>query len=150
MAASFTCPRCRRTSHNINDVREGYCGYCYDWTGLDAGPDAYDLGPPELSPLPTLWPAGRPSWCEGYLAGKPLDDGSEWLIVIPLTFGRARLNVCEPGPAGDASLEHWCLDTPADAIAAWLAWPETPARWNRHQRRDRVLEWPDGTTGVPL
>jgi hypothetical protein len=31
-APSFTCPRCHRTSWNPNDVREGYCGACHDWT----------------------------------------------------------------------------------------------------------------------
>lgn len=30
---SITCPRCGRTSWNPNDVREGYCGACHDWTG---------------------------------------------------------------------------------------------------------------------
>jgi len=30
---SFTCPVCGRTSHNVNDVREGYCGHCHAWTG---------------------------------------------------------------------------------------------------------------------
>lgn len=30
---SITCPRCGMTSHNANDVREGYCGRCHDWTG---------------------------------------------------------------------------------------------------------------------
>lgn len=25
---SITCPACGRTSHNPNDVREGYCGNC--------------------------------------------------------------------------------------------------------------------------
>jgi len=30
---SFTCPRCGRTSHHPDDVREGYCGACHDWTG---------------------------------------------------------------------------------------------------------------------
>lgn len=30
---SFTCPRCGMTSHNRNDIREGYCGNCHDWTG---------------------------------------------------------------------------------------------------------------------
>lgn len=34
-APSITCPRCRRTSWNPNDVREGYCGYCHDWTRPD-------------------------------------------------------------------------------------------------------------------
>jgi hypothetical protein len=32
MAESITCPNCGRTSHNPTDVREGYCGYCHDWT----------------------------------------------------------------------------------------------------------------------
>ena len=30
--ASFTCPRCGMTSYNPNDIREGYCGNCHDWT----------------------------------------------------------------------------------------------------------------------
>jgi hypothetical protein len=30
---SITCPQCGMTSHNPNDVREGYCGNCHDWTG---------------------------------------------------------------------------------------------------------------------
>lgn len=34
----FTCPRCRRTSHNPDDVREGYCGHCHDWTGRSRVP----------------------------------------------------------------------------------------------------------------
>jgi hypothetical protein len=29
----FTCPRCGRTSHHPDDIREGYCGACHDWTG---------------------------------------------------------------------------------------------------------------------
>lgn len=32
-APSITCPVCGATSHNPNDVREGYCGRCHDWTG---------------------------------------------------------------------------------------------------------------------
>lgn len=30
--AEFTCPRCQRTSYNPNDLAEGYCGACHDWT----------------------------------------------------------------------------------------------------------------------
>ena len=33
MPRSFTCPRCGRTSHHPDDVRERYCGACHDWTG---------------------------------------------------------------------------------------------------------------------
>lgn len=32
MPDSITCPVCHRTSYNPNDVREGYCGACHDWT----------------------------------------------------------------------------------------------------------------------
>jgi hypothetical protein len=28
----FVCPRCGAISANPNDVREGYCGACHDWT----------------------------------------------------------------------------------------------------------------------
>lgn len=29
----FKCPRCGMVSHHPDDVREGYCGACHDWTG---------------------------------------------------------------------------------------------------------------------
>jgi ribosomal protein S27AE len=32
LATSFTCPKCGATSHNPNDLREGYCGRCHEWT----------------------------------------------------------------------------------------------------------------------
>ena len=31
-APSITCPRCGMTSFNENDVEQGYCGNCHDWT----------------------------------------------------------------------------------------------------------------------
>lgn len=30
----ITCPKCQRTSFNPNDIREGFCGWCDDWTTL--------------------------------------------------------------------------------------------------------------------
>ena len=39
MSATFTCPRCGRTSHHPIDAREGYCGYCHDWTGAEVWVD---------------------------------------------------------------------------------------------------------------
>jgi ribosomal protein L37E len=32
---AFTCPRCGRTSYNLCDAEEGYCGACHDWTGRE-------------------------------------------------------------------------------------------------------------------
>jgi ribosomal protein S27AE len=29
---SVRCPRCGMVSHNPNDIAEGYCGNCHDWT----------------------------------------------------------------------------------------------------------------------
>lgn len=29
----FTCPRCGAVSYNRNDIEQGYCGRCHDWTG---------------------------------------------------------------------------------------------------------------------
>lgn len=29
---SITCPVCGMTSYNPNDIREGFCGNCHDWT----------------------------------------------------------------------------------------------------------------------
>lgn len=31
-ARGIICPRCQMVSFNPNDVREGYCGHCHDWT----------------------------------------------------------------------------------------------------------------------
>jgi len=33
---SITCPDCGRTSYNPNDIEQGYCGYCHDWTSHPA------------------------------------------------------------------------------------------------------------------
>lgn len=29
---SITCPECRMTSYNPNDIKQGYCGNCHWWT----------------------------------------------------------------------------------------------------------------------
>jgi hypothetical protein len=44
---SITCPSCGMTSWNENDVREGYCGNCHDWT----------QSPLLAIPLTHTWPA---------------------------------------------------------------------------------------------
>ena len=31
----FTCPRCGMTSYHPEDIREGYCGHCHNWTRPD-------------------------------------------------------------------------------------------------------------------
>jgi len=31
--ASFTCSRCGRVSYHTEDLRQGYCGACHDFTG---------------------------------------------------------------------------------------------------------------------
>lgn len=31
-APSITCPQCGRTSYHPEDIKQGYCGACHDWT----------------------------------------------------------------------------------------------------------------------
>ena len=31
---SITCPDCGMRSYNPNDIAEGYCGHCHDWTSF--------------------------------------------------------------------------------------------------------------------
>lgn len=33
---AITCPVCLATSHNVNDVREGFCGWCHAFTSRPA------------------------------------------------------------------------------------------------------------------
>lgn len=33
-AIAYTCPRCKRTSHNPHDASEGWCASCKDWTNV--------------------------------------------------------------------------------------------------------------------
>jgi hypothetical protein len=37
-AQAITCLRCMKTSYNPDDIREGYCGNCHDWTSLPSSP----------------------------------------------------------------------------------------------------------------
>lgn len=30
---SITCPICNKTSYHPDDIAQGYCGFCHDWTG---------------------------------------------------------------------------------------------------------------------
>lgn len=41
---AITCPVCEMTSYHPNDVAEGYCGNCHDWTGQ-----------PRPGPHATIW-----------------------------------------------------------------------------------------------
>lgn len=45
--SSITCLTCGRQSFNPQDVKEGYCGHCHDWTSppLARRPDALPADP---------------------------------------------------------------------------------------------------------
>lgn len=32
----FVCPRCEASSPQVQDIEQGYCGRCHDWTGTQA------------------------------------------------------------------------------------------------------------------
>lgn len=37
LSPSITCPKCGMTSYHPEDVKQGYCGNCHDWTGPTKG-----------------------------------------------------------------------------------------------------------------
>lgn len=39
---AITCPACGRTSYRPDDVRNGYCGTCHDWTRPPTEDSAHD------------------------------------------------------------------------------------------------------------
>lgn len=41
---TITCPQCGMTSYNPNDIAQGYCGNCHDWTGM--AKEDYDVPGP--------------------------------------------------------------------------------------------------------
>lgn len=56
---SFTCPTCRETSYLQQDIDNGYCGNCHDFTGEPPGVVAH---PPGVDPMDQVLTVG----------GKPL------------------------------------------------------------------------------
>ena len=38
-AGTFTCPKCKRTSHHPEDLKHGYCGACHAHTGFELNTD---------------------------------------------------------------------------------------------------------------
>ena len=37
MKKAFKCPRCGMVSYGAEDLEEGYCGNCHDWTAPPYG-----------------------------------------------------------------------------------------------------------------
>lgn len=82
----------------------------------------------------TLWPDGRPSWCDpGDIAARRL-DGDEWLVIRPMIYS-VRLAVMDEY---SASIEHWCFPTATHATLAWVMYPDVPTGWSRWHRRDHT------------
>lgn len=65
---TFTCPRCGMTSAHPQDVDQGYCGNCHDWTGDRGDPLSFEDEPPVRAF--GEWDA-------------PLTDNAVWLDDVP-------------------------------------------------------------------
>lgn len=53
----FTCPKCQRTSMHPQDLRQGYCANCRDFTGIGM---LLELGLPRIAPAGSLRPLPPP------------------------------------------------------------------------------------------
>jgi hypothetical protein len=90
-----------------------------------------------------LFPDGIEPWFNGDIAARRL-EGDEWLVVRPMIYS-FRVAVMS---AGNASIEHWCYGSTAEALVCWVTYPEIVPNWKRHQRRDRTMERPPGYVGA--
>lgn len=90
-----------------------------------------------------LFPDGIHDWMKGDIAARQL-EGDEWLVVRPMLYSY-RLAVMNEG---NASIEHWCYGSLAEALVTWVLYPEIAPNWKRHQRRDRTMERPAGYVGA--
>jgi hypothetical protein len=68
-ALNYTCPHCGMVSHNLNDVRERYCGFCHRWADGDRGKAIYS------EPTPGQRVTELHCWIATYA------DGSEGIIA---------------------------------------------------------------------
>jgi hypothetical protein len=86
-APRITCPKCRRTSYNPNDISTGYCGHCHEFTG------ALKLVKPEM-PEPPRFMRDLPvdpkrgylvpwfvKWIDGQPEFRVMDRDKFWLAV---------------------------------------------------------------------
>jgi len=64
-------------------------------------------------------------------------DADEWLALMWLTFGRARIARATSTSVG----EHWCYDDALVALFQFLNWPATPDHWHRHSYWNERGEW---------
>jgi len=83
-SAGFTCPRCGRTSYHPEDIREGYCGACRDWTGRAA---AGELGAQAVRDIDAIVTALAPL-ADAYLhtAERVGDMMAEWGRQVTAAF----------------------------------------------------------------
>lgn len=40
---SIKCPRCGMVSYHPEDIKQGYCGYCHDWTSPPTSPPPWTV-----------------------------------------------------------------------------------------------------------
>jgi len=92
---SFTCPRCKKTSHNPKDERYGYCGFCHDYTLaatiLDVNQEAMKRGKLPMWTIfdkPLDHPTGHIARCFEY------DQPTKHTITGELTTLRECLSQC--------------------------------------------------------
>jgi hypothetical protein len=95
---SEPCSNCVAAGHEPVDMNDHGSG-AVEWLVC---PHCKGSGE-EPEPNPELFPDGKPDWASGCIAARRL-QGDEWLTVIPLTLGRARLCVATEH---NASLEHY-------------------------------------------
>lgn len=76
---SFTCPACGNTSHHPDDVANGYCGRCHQFTGR---PQSQPQG---WAPPPVQVNVAVPQGPQGYITQGQMGYGQllfHWTMIV--------------------------------------------------------------------
>lgn len=73
----FTCPECKRTSHNPNDERYRYCGACHEFFPLEETNE-----PAEVAAIAQLLVEARANLATGVVEDLPPEHARHWRSVI--------------------------------------------------------------------
>lgn len=79
---SITCPKCGKTSHNQNDITNGYCGNCNDWTSTPRNglPGELAIG----TPVVVTHPDSRYTGLRGTVAAAYTDNPAALASGCPI------------------------------------------------------------------
>jgi hypothetical protein len=126
---SITCPLCRKTSHNREDVINGYCAHCRGWTGTPMSEADYEAWRKAAWPPPGLDMGRRAEWLS------PTDmEGFRERIATVVPYIRAVLTGDDSVPPDVATAE-----IALSLVCGWLSGAIAPEPLDRYLEKTEAM-----------